>query len=118
MNSKARRAPAQADCDLQPVGSPTGSAQNRHVRPRGGNGLGTGTLKPAQHLMGRPQTSLDAQKLLIEGPGGVGGDLLTIRPPRLAISLDSLCDRLRVAREEVCQDKKEASRKIRSQPDT
>ena len=59
--------------------------------------------------MGRPQTSLDAQKLLIEGPGGVGGNLRTICPPRLAISLDGLSGRLRVAREEVCQDKKEAS---------
>ena len=63
--------------------------------------------------MGRPQTSLDAQKLLIKGPGGVGGNLRTIFPLRLVISLDGLNGSLRVAREEVCQDEKneEASQK-------
>ena len=61
--------------------------------------------------MGRPQTSLDAQKLLIEGPGGVGGNLRATCPAHLAISLDGLSGRLRVAGEEVCQDKKEASQK-------
>ena len=105
-------------CDLQPVGSPTGSAQNRHVRPQDGNGLGAGTLKPVHPPVGRTKTGLDAQKLLIDGQGSVGGNHLTVCPSRLTISLDGQRDRLRVAREEVCQNKKEASRKIRSQPDT
>ena len=61
--------------------------------------------------MGRPQTSLDAQKLLIEGPGGVGGNLRTICPPCLAICLDGLSGHLRVAREEVCQDKRRSKSK-------
>ena len=93
-------------CDLQPVDSPTGSAQNRHVWPQGGNSLGAGTLKPAQHPMGRPQTSFNAQKLLVKGPGGVGSNRRTICPPCLVVCLDGLSGRLRVAREEVCQDKK------------
>ena len=81
-------------CDLQPVGSPTGGAQSRHVWPQGGNCLGTGMLKPAHQPMGRTKTGLDAQKLLIEGPGGVGGNLRTICPPCLAVSLDGLSGRL------------------------
>ena len=74
-------------------------------------------MKTAQQLMGRLQTSFDAQELLVDGQGGVGGDLLAICPPRLAISLDGSSDRLRVAREEVCQNKKEAKERIRSRPD-
>ena len=69
--------------------------------------------------MGRPQTSLDAQKLLVKGPGGIGGDLRAIRPPLLAISLDSLNGGLRVPRKEVCQDGKneEQVKKTRSRLD-
>ena len=64
--------------------------------------------------MGRPQMSLDAQKLLIEGPGGVGRNLRATCSPCLAISLDGLCDCLRVAREEACQDKKETGQSQKS----
>ena len=68
--------------------------------------------------MDRTKTGFNAQELFINGSGGIGGDLLTIRPSRLASSLDGQGDRLRVAGEEVCQDKKEESRKIKSRPDT
>ena len=34
--------------------------------------------------------SPNAQNMLVKGPGGIGGDLRAIRPPLLAISLDSL----------------------------
>ena len=73
--------------------------------------MGAGTLKSAHQPMGRTKMGLDAQKLLINGSGGVGGDLRAACPSHLAVSLDGLSDRLRVAREEVCQDKKEVSRK-------
>ena len=61
--------------------------------------------------MGRTKTGLDAQKLLIDGSGGVGGDLCAACPPYLMISLVGLSDCLRMAREEVCQDKKRQVRK-------
>ena len=64
--------------------------------------------------MGLPKTGLDTQKLLVDGHGGVGSDLRAICPPCLMISLDGLCDCLRVAREEVCQDKKETSQSQKS----
>ena len=79
--------------------------------------MGPGILKTAQHPVSRPKAGLDAEKLLAKGPGGIGSDLRAFRPPFLAISLNSLVGGARVAREEVCQDGKEASQKIRSQPD-
>ena len=104
--------------DLQLVGGPTGGAQSRHIRPQSGNCLGAGTLKPAHLPVDRTKTGFNAQELFINGSGCIGGDLLTICPSRLTSSLDGQRDRLRVTREEVCQDKKEESRKIRSRPDT
>ena len=92
-------------CDLQPVGSLTGSALNRHVQPQGGNGLGAGALKPAQHPMSQPQTSLDAQKLLVKGPGGVGSNLRTFRPSSFAISFDVPIGGIRMTRENLPKQK-------------
>ena len=74
-------------------------------------------LKPAHLPVDRTKTGFNAQKLLFDGSGGISGDLLTVCPSRLTNSLDGQRDCLRVTREEVCQDKKEASQKIRSQPD-
>ena len=80
-----------------------------HIRPPGGNRLGADTLKPAQHPVSRPKKGLDAQYLLAKGSGGVGGDLRAVRPPPFTISLDGLVGGIRVAREEVCQERKAKS---------
>ena len=68
--------------------------------------MGADTLKPARHLVGRPQASPNAQNMLVKGPRSISGDLRAIRPPLLAVSLDSLNGGLRVAGEELCQDGK------------
>ena len=61
--------------------------------------------------MGRPQTSLNAQELLAKGSGGVGSDLCAFHPPSFAISFNGLIGGVRMTREEVCRDEKEASQK-------
>ena len=79
-----------ASRDLQPVGSPTGGARSLHVWPQGGDRLGADTLKPAQHLVGRPQASPNAQNMLVKSPRGISADLRATRPSLLAVGLDSL----------------------------
>ena len=59
--------------------------------------------------MSRPKTGLDAEKLFAKGPGGVGSNLRTFRPPLFAISLDALIGGARVTREEVCSNRKQKS---------
>ena len=57
--------------------------------------------------MSRPKMGLDAEELLAEGPGGVGSNLRTFRPPLFAISLDGLIGGTRVTREEICPNRKQ-----------
>ena len=66
-------------------------------------------LKTAQHPMSRLKTGLDAEKLFAEGPGGVGSNLCTFRPPLLAASLNGLIGSARVTRVEVCSNRKQKS---------
>ena len=68
--------------------------------------MGANTLKMVQHPMSRPKTGLDAEELLVEGPGGVGGNLHTLLPPLLAVGLDGLGRGNGVAWEEVCLGEK------------
>ena len=77
-----------------------------HVRPQGGNRLGTDTLKPVQHPLSRPEASLDAQDVLVKSSGGIGADLCALRPPTFTVGLDGLVGGLRLPREEVCKDAK------------
>ena len=71
--------------------------------------MGSNTLKTTHHPMSRPKTSLDAEELLAEGPGGVGSNLRTFRPPLFTISLDGLVGGVRATREEVCSNRKPKS---------
>ena len=59
--------------------------------------------------MSRPKTGLDAEKLLAKGPGGVGSNQRTFRPPPFAIGLDGLIGGAGVTREEVCLNRKQKS---------
>ena len=59
--------------------------------------------------MSRPKTGLDAEELLAEGPGGVGSNLRTFRPPLFAINLDGLVGGVRMTREEGCSNEKQKS---------
>jgi len=54
---------------------------------------------------------LDAEKLFAKGPGGIGSDLYAFRPPFLTISLNSLVGGVRMARKEVCSDRKQRNQK-------
>ena len=54
--------------------------------------------------MSRLETSLDAEKLLMKGAMGIGGDPLAFRPSFFMVGLDSLVGGYRVAWKEVCQD--------------
>ena len=90
--------------DLQPVGRQAGGARSLHIRPKGGNRLGTDALEPAQHPVNRPEASLDAQDVLVKSSGGIGGDLCALRPPTFTVGLDGLDGGLRLPREEVSKD--------------
>ena len=92
--------------DLQPVGRQAGGAWSLHIRPKGGNHLGTDTLELAQHPVSQSKPSLDAQDVLVKSLGGIGGNLCALRPPTFTVSLDGLDGGLRLPREEVCKDAK------------
>ena len=51
--------------------------------------------------MSRPKTGLDAEKLFAKGPGGVGSNLRTFRPPPFTIGLDGLIGSAGVTGEEL-----------------
>ena len=63
---------------------------SRQAWPEGRNRLGPDALKTAQHLMGGLKADVDADDLLIKGPGGVSSDLCAFCPPLLAPGLDGL----------------------------
>ena len=63
------------------------------------------TLQPAEHPVGRLETSLNTKELLAKGPRGVGSNLRASRPSLLTASLNGPVDGGRMAREEVCTSK-------------
>ena len=71
------------------------------------------TLQPAEHTVGRPETSLNTKELLAKGPRGIGSNLRAFRPSLLAASLGGLvgCDGM--AGDEVCTSKA-ISQRVRS----
>ena len=56
-------------------------------------------------MVGRPKSDLDAEELLVEGPGGISGNLHAFRPLLFVLGLDDLVHGNGVTREKVCLDR-------------
>ena len=75
--------------------------------PKGGQHLRSGTLKSAEHVVGRLEAGLDRQKLLLKRPIGIRCDLNPSLPPGLTMSFDGLVGSDRIARKVLFTKKKE-----------
>ena len=74
--------------------------------PEGGQHLRPGTLKPAEQSVGRLETGLDRQELLLQRTASVWCNLGASLPSRLAAGLDELVGGGRIAREVLLTRKK------------
>ena len=84
-----------------------GGTRNYFARPKGGQHLCSGTLKPAEHAVGRLEAGLDRQKLLFKRHVGIRRDLNPSLPPGLTVSFDGLVGGDGVARKVLFTKKKE-----------